>query len=218
VFFLYTKAYNRPLNLHRADEYVSLLEQYTGKQIAQKTVRLPLDDAKPRAANLVLINFNSEASSRRMPLAKAIALMNNLSAAFPKATFGFVGAPNEADFVDQIINGIVQKTNVENYAGKTDIIGLCRLMTTAAVMLTTDSGPAHLANSVGTPTVVLFGAGNENNTAPYNKQNSTVIRDRQLPCEPCLKNTCKLYGIPKCMELLNELQIIASLSLYLPHA
>jgi len=95
---------------------------------------------------------------------------------------------------------------------------LTGLMAASAVVLTTDSGPAHLANSVGAPTIVLFGAGNEYNTAPYNKQNLTVLRYGKLSCEPCVKNTCKLYGIPKCMQLIDELQIINTLSVYLPHA
>jgi ADP-heptose:LPS heptosyltransferase len=91
-------------------------------------------------------------------------------------------------------------------------------MSAATALLTTDSGPAHLANSVGTPTIVLFGAGNEHNTAPYNKQGLTVLRYGKLSCEPCVKNTCKLYGVPKCLELLDELQIINTLSVYLHHA
>ena len=71
-------------------------------------------------------------------------------------------------------------------------------------MITTDSGPAHVANALGTPTIVLFGAGNENNTAPYNKNNSTIIRFGQLPCEPCVNNVCKVYGTPECLLRLDD--------------
>ena len=85
------------------------------------------------------------------------------------------------------------------------------------MILSTDSGPAHLANAIGLPVVVLFGAGNEFNTAPFNKQKRMIIRYGQLNCEPCVKNTCKLYDVPKCMEMLDELQIISALHLYLPN-
>src|SRR5207253_1862329 len=107
---------------------------------------------------------------------------------------------------------------IENYAGKTNLVGLANLMAESKVVLTTDSGPAHLANSVGTPTIALFGAGDEHNTAPYNKGNLTVIRAGRLECEPCVTNTCLLYGMPKCMKLLDELQIINAVSLYLKDA
>lgn len=217
-FFLLTNSLKKPLNLHRVDEYVSLLEQFTSKIIAQKQVTLNAPVTAPKQNNRVLINFNSEASSRRMPLDKGRALLNKLTAAFPGITFGLIGSPKEADFVSQLISGSDNPERLENHAGQTNLPGLCSLMAQSAAMLTTDSGPAHLANSVGTPVIVLFGAGNEHNTAPYNKQNLTVLRYGKLTCEPCVRNTCKLYGVPRCMELLDELQIINALSKYTNHA
>ncbi|WP_419701207.1 glycosyltransferase family 9 protein [Mucilaginibacter sp. NFX135] len=211
-FFLLTSSLKKPANLHRVDEYVSLLEQFTGKTITDKQVKLNVPITSPKQNNRVLINFNSEASSRRMPLDKGQALLNQLTAVFPGVTFGLIGSPKEADFVRQLIAGSDNQERLENYAGKTDLPGLCSLMAQSAAILTTDSGPAHLANSVGTPVIVLFGAGNEHNTAPYNKQNLTVLRYGKLTCEPCVRNTCKLYGVPRCMELLDELQIINALN------
>jgi len=67
-----------------------------------------------------------------------------------------------------------------------------------------------VANALGVETVVLFGAGNENNTAPYNKSNRTIIRLGQLACEPCVSNTCKLYGVPQCLVRLDENIIVSA--------
>ncbi|MDN3547610.1 glycosyltransferase family 9 protein [Mucilaginibacter aquaedulcis] len=217
-FFLLSNSYKKPANLHRVDEYVSLLEQFTGKTIAHKQVTLKAERTTPKQPNRVLINFNSEASSRRMPLDKGRALLNKLTATFSNTTFCLIGSTKEAVFVSQFIIGSENSDRLENYAGKTDLPGLCSLMAQSAAVLTTDSGPAHLANSVGAPVIALFGAGNEHNTAPYNKQNLTILRYGKLTCEPCVRNTCKLYGVPKCMELLDELQIINALSLYINHA
>ena len=75
-------------------------------------------------------------------------------------------------------------------------------------MLSTDSGPAHLANALGTHTVVLFGAGNEKNTAPYNKEKRSILRLGQLSCEPCEKNVCVRFGTPQCLEQLSSVRII----------
>jgi lipopolysaccharide heptosyltransferase II len=216
--FLLTNSYKKPANVHRVDEYVSLLEQFAGKTLPREPVKLNAVTTNPKQTNQVLINFNSEASSRRMPLDKGRALLNKLTSTFTNTTFCLIGSPKEAVFVSQLIIGSENSDRLENYAGKTDLPGLCSLMAQSAAMLTTDSGPAHLANSVGTPVIALFGAGNEHNTAPYNKQNLTVLRYGKLACEPCVRNTCKLYGVPRCMELLDELQIINTLSLYLNHA
>jgi lipopolysaccharide heptosyltransferase II len=214
-FFLLTKAYKKPLNVHRVDEYISLLEQFTGKTISERHVKLAIDKPEQRDNNKVLVNFNSEASSRRMPIDKAKTIIDLLTNTFKTATFAFIGSPKEAAFVEQVIDKAENTDRIENLAGKTDLAGLINLVAASAAILTTDSGPAHLANSVGTPTIVLFGAGNEHNTAPYNKQYLTVIRYGKLSCEPCVKNTCKLYGIPKCMQMIDDLQIINALGQYL---
>jgi lipopolysaccharide heptosyltransferase II len=216
--FLLTNAFKKPANVHRVDEYISLLEQFTRKTISDKQVALHIDKPVQTNQNRILINFNSEAVSRRMPIDKGRSIINLLTKTFPDTTFTFIGSPKEAAFIDELMNGADDKSRLENFAGKTGLADLAALMAGSAAVLTTDSGPAHLANSVGTPTIVLFGAGNEYNTAPYNKQNLTVLRYGKLECEPCVRNTCELYGIPKCMELLDELQIITALSVYLPHA
>jgi lipopolysaccharide heptosyltransferase II len=217
-YFMLTHSFKKPMNVHRVDEYISLLEQFTGKPINGREVQLATNRSIEPIKNRVLINFNSEAESRRMPVTKAKAIIKLLTNTFTDITFSFIGSAKEAVFVDQLIESAENSARIENLAGKTNLGGLCNLMAASKALLTTDSGPGHLANSIGVPTVVLFGAGNELNTAPYNKSNLDILRYGQLSCEPCIKNTCKLYGVPRCMELLDELQIINALSVYLPNA
>ncbi|HVW97739.1 MAG TPA: lipopolysaccharide heptosyltransferase II [Mucilaginibacter sp.] len=217
--FLLTNFYPAPSNQHRVDEYISLLERFTGKPVADPRVALKVDIAdRQLSSGKVLINFNSEAQSRRMPVNKAISIVNTLTRAFVNTTFTLIGSPKEAAFAEQIVAGVDNKTQIENAAGKTNLQELAAEMACAGAILTTDSGPAHLANGLGTPAIVLFGAGNENNTSPYNKDNLVIQRAGKLPCEPCVKNTCPLYDTPKCMELLDEMQMIDALSVYLPYA
>jgi heptosyltransferase-2 len=216
-FFLLTRSFKKPNNLHRVDEYVSLLENFAGQPITPKKVELEAGKTKGRT-NTVVVNFNSEASSRRMPLDKGRSIVNGLTTTFKDVSFAFVGSPKEAVFIDELLAGLDNTDRLQNLAGKTDLKGLAELIAGSKAVLTTDSGPAHLANALGAPTIVLFGAGNENNTAPYNKQGLIVIRYGQLICEPCVRNTCKLYGVPKCMEMLDEIKIINALSLHLNYA
>ena len=107
------------------------------------------------------------------------------------------------------MNRLSTQDNIESVAGKTSLAGLAEQLASARVVLTTDSGPAHLSNALGTQTVVLFGAGNEANTAPYNKENVQVIRLGQLACEPCTKNVCVRFGTPKCLTLLDTAKILS---------
>lgn len=220
--FLLTYAYKPPQGIHRVDEYMCLLERFTGKTIMDKKVEIAIYLEGEPAPNLVIVNFNSEATSRRMPEEKAKKLLSALSETFPGVQFGLIGSPNEKPYIDSLMPANNKRPDGHphfiNYAGKTSLPQLAGHMASATAILTTDSGPAHLANAIGRPTIVLFGAGNEHNTAPYNKPGLTVLRYGKLSCEPCVKNTCELYGIPKCMELLDELEIISALGVYLPHA
>jgi len=215
-FFLLTKVCRRPKNAHRVDEYLSILEQFTGKTINQKEVKLQPQPQKK--ADLILLNFNSEAESRRMPLDKGKELLQLLTETFIDHQFGLIGGSKDSVYVEELLQGAANLDRISNYCGKTTLATLANLMAGAKVLLSTDSGPAHLANSVGLPVVALFGAGNEHNTAPYNTDNVTIIRAGQLACEPCVRNVCKLYGIPKCMQLLDDARIINALSVYLNHA
>jgi lipopolysaccharide heptosyltransferase II len=216
-FFLLTNSYKKPVNLHRVDEYVSLLEQFTNKKITDRIVKIKVKE-KVQPADLIIINFNSEAISRRMPVDSGKHLINTLTQTFKTTKFALVGSPKEKEYIDELLVGKENADRLENFAGKTSLDGLCQLMASAKAVLTTDSGPAHLANSLGVPAVVLFGAGNELNTAPYNKQHLNIIRAGKLDCEPCVRNTCKLYGIPKCMQLIDEMEIINALDIYLKYA
>ncbi len=56
---------------------------------------------------------------------------------------------------------------VLNLTGKTTITQLMALLTQATVLISPDSGPVHMANSVGTPVIGLYAATNPDRTAPY---------------------------------------------------
>jgi heptosyltransferase II len=202
-----TNTYTKQKGLHRVEEYVDLLKQFTKKEMAVPPVQLKIDTAVK--GNAVVININSEASSRRLPKDKAISIITAVRNAIPNEII-LVGSNKEADFVNEVFNALPDTNNITNKAGKTNLPQLLQLFAGSAAVLTTDSGPAHVANALGVHTIVLFGAGNENNTAPYNKDNRTIIRLGQLACEPCVSNTCKIYGVPQCLVRLDENLVTAA--------
>ncbi len=202
---LLTNAYNKSKKGHRAEEYIELLEAYTGKKRAAISVRL--QHTFPKQDHIV-ININSEASSRRLTTAKAIEIIEAAGAVFHNKII-LIGSPKEKYFVEGVLSEVEGKQNIESIAGNTSLQQLCEFLATAKLMLTTDSGPAHLANALGTQTVVMFGAGNENNTAPYAKELVQTIRLGKLSCEPCLKNVCVQFSTPQCLELLETERIIS---------
>ena len=204
--FLLTDAYNKKKGSHRVEEYVQLLELYSGKERQDTFVHLQHAFSKK---DHIVININSEASSRRLTLAKAVEIITAVQTQAKEIIL--VGSNNEKLFVSEVINHLENKNGIESVAGQTSLKQLCEVLASAKLMLSTDSGPAHLANALGTQTVVLFGAGNENNTAPYNKEAVETIRLGKLSCEPCTKNICIQFGTPQCLELLETGKILSAM-------
>lgn len=203
-----THSYTKKKNLHRVEEYVDLLGQYVKKEIEAPPVQLKMPAVEKTDA--VIININSEAGSRRLPKEKAISIITGVRNLI-KNEIILVGSNKEAVFVDDVYNALPHKNNISNQAGKTSLPELLQLFSSCRAVLTTDSGPAHVSNALGVHTVVLFGAGDEKNTAPFNRNNRTVIRLGQLDCEPCVSNTCKVYGVPQCLMRLDEKLIGAAM-------
>jgi len=205
---LLTQSFIKNKILHRVEQYLNLLYQFTGQVPASPEVLL--QENKFSSTGTIIVNFNSEASSRQLPLSKAVSLLKELRSSTDKKIV-LAGGPSDRKFVDAIFSSCSLTAGISNLAGKTTLPELIHLMQEASAVLSTDSGPAHLANALLVPTVVLFGAGNERHTAPYNKSLCSVIRLGQLPCEPCVNNVCKLYGSPRCLELLDETMIVQKL-------
>jgi heptosyltransferase-2 len=208
-----THSYTKPAGLHRVEEYTALLERFSGKKAEGINVSLKHHFEKK---DHVVVNINSEASSRRLTEDKAVEVLTQLRNSISQKII-MIGAPKEKDFVDKVIARLPVNEGIESVAGKTTLRELASILASARLMFTTDSGPAHLSNALGTDTIVLFGAGNEKNTAPYNQRLRTVIRLGQLSCEPCTKNVCIRYGLPQCLERLDTPMMIATVKQHLGH-
>jgi heptosyltransferase-1 len=86
------------------------------------------------------------------------------------------------------------KTVAVNLGGRTTLRELASLYRNAALVITTDSGPMHIAAAVGTPVVALFGPTDPARTGPYGRGHR-IIRSG-LSCSPCFRKHCTP---PRCM-------------------
>jgi heptosyltransferase-1 len=75
----------------------------------------------------------------------------------------------------------------------------------AKAVLSTDSGPAHIAGALRRPTLVLFGATDWRKTKPSGSH--VLVRTHALFCSPCLKRTCWRDAPVECMSLLTPEKI-----------
>jgi lipopolysaccharide heptosyltransferase II len=69
--------------------------------------------------------------------------------------------------------------------GKTTLYDIAAILKKCRLLITADSGLLHIAYALGTPTVSLFGASNENKWAPKGRRHYVI--NKHLPCSPCSK-------------------------------
>jgi len=101
------------------------------------------------------------------------------------------------------------ETKALNLENRTTLKELAHLYHRAAVVVTPDSGPMHIAAAVGTPVVALFGASEPARTGPYGR-NNIVIRS-QLPCSPCFQKTCETR---RCMKEISVDMVLEAVRKY----
>ena len=78
---------------------------------------------------------------------------------------------------------------VINLEGQTTLKDLAELYRRAALLVTTDSGPMHLAAALGTPVVALFGPTDPSRTGPYGAGH--IVIQASLDCVPCFRKSCR---------------------------
>jgi 3-deoxy-D-manno-octulosonic-acid transferase/heptosyltransferase-1 len=112
----------------------------------------------------------------------------------------FTGAGPDGPALDEI--GRFMTRRHRRLDGRTNLNQLAALYRRAQVVVTTDSGPMHLAAAVGTPVVALFGPTAPWRTGPYGP-NHVVLR-ADVSCSPCFKKHCSTtqYEERACMKRL----------------
>ena len=118
----------------------------------------------------------------------------------------FTGAPADRPVVAEI-QADMQNPSL-NLAGRSSLKTLAALYETADLVISTDTGPMHIAAAVNTPVVALFGPTAPWRTGPYGDCHQ-VLRTG-VACSPCFKKNCPLETgeQKKCMNEISADQVV----------
>lgn len=100
-------------------------------------------------------------------------------------TVALAGTQDERDLCNRIAEGC---DGVRNLAGETSLGAFLSLLSRASMVLANDSGSPHLAASMGTAVVVLFGSTSPDWTAPLGR--SVDVVRHPVHCAPCFQKNC----------------------------
>ena len=80
----------------------------------------------------------------------------------------------------------------------------------AKVFVGNDSGIAHIAAAVGTPSVVVFGSSNRNHWRPWTDAPNEIVF-KEFACQPCPGYRCEVFGKPRCILEVEQSAVFTAL-------
>lgn len=164
-----------------ADERIAL----SIPESARTQVRILLHAAGlPAARPWIAIHPGSSAPSRRYPPEQFAAAADRLAAATGYGIL-FTGAAGEQPLID-MIRGLM-RTPAHSLAGRLTLPELAALIDRTPLLITNNTGPAHIAAATGTPVVVLYALTNPQH-APWKAASRVLSHD--VPCRYCYKSVC----------------------------
>jgi lipopolysaccharide heptosyltransferase II len=117
------------------------------------------------------------------------------------------GSESEEPLARALEDASISK-HVISFCGKTTLRSLAAMIQESAAILSNDSGPIHIAASVGTPIIGIFGPTDSKITGPVTHAAHEMIQGR-FGCElPCYFDRCD-HRV--CMQKISPQQIIAAL-------
>ncbi|MBP5996761.1 MAG: glycosyltransferase family 9 protein [Azonexus sp.] len=173
------------------------------------------------AAPYAVLHLGASSPHKLWPAAHWRALAEALDSAGVRVVWS--AGPRELD----LVHAVDPDGRFVSMAGKLDLAGLWHLLAGAAVLVSPDTGVAHLARLTGTPAVVLFGPGSPIISGPgrfWHDSPFAVVWIEDMPCRDqdllferplpwvrhCWRSVAEC-GNPRCIQQIDENQVMQAI-------
>jgi len=156
---------------------------------------LPKIGIEQRRGPLVVLNAGATNSRAKCwPAERFAALADRLIQTFD-AQVVLIGAASERESSEGVVERMqhrpTDRGGAINLAGETTMTELIGLLNACDLLVSNDTGPAHIAAALGRPTITLFGPTNEFETSPAGKR-TELIRAEGIECARCMHRDCPI--------------------------
>ena len=117
-----------------------------------------------------------------------------------------IAARHEAQIVDELVN----EASAPILTLDLSLPEVSALASRSQIFVGNDSGIAHIAAAVGTPSVVIFGSSNIAHWRPWHRAAAEVVFE-ELPCQPCHGYFCEKFPQPECILRVPVAKVIAAI-------
>jgi lipopolysaccharide heptosyltransferase II len=157
------------------------------------TARLAVPDAaRIRAASLltgfadsariVVVHAGGGREIKQWNLDRFGDVANRLAASH-RAAVVLSGSAEDRPLVDTVKAGLNRGVTCLDLVGRVDLVTLAAVLERAALLITGDTGPMHLAAALDVPVIAIFGPSDPGRWGPFSER-ARVVRV-SLPCSPC---------------------------------
>lgn len=160
---------------------------------------------------LIGIQAGARDATRRWPVERFAAVGRELHARHG-GTLALLGDAGERDLVGSLaesLRGRMPRRAVLDLAGRTGLPALGAVIARMALLVTNDTGPAHIAYAQGTPSVTIFGGASPEAYSPP-RDGPHCIAISLVPCRPRNGSTCPscAYGLI-CLDRISVGEVVA---------
>ncbi|HEU4594279.1 MAG TPA: lipopolysaccharide heptosyltransferase II [Pyrinomonadaceae bacterium] len=176
-------------------------------RVADERRREARESLRARGVGLIrplvaLCPGSTNSRAKRWPAERFAALADRLMTD-AGADVLLVGSPEESEVSETVAARMSRKPFV--LTGETSLAETVALLSVADLLVTNDTGPAHVAAAVGCPVVVIFGPTNPLTTRPFSLS-AEVVREPPA-CAPCMLRECPIDH--RCMTAINADEVFA---------
>jgi heptosyltransferase-2 len=112
-----------------------------------------------------------------------------------------IGSPDEFEVSREVKERMQHQPFV--LTGRTDLQQAVAVLSLADVLITNDTGPAHISSALNRPTLVIFGPTDPRTTRPFSPH-AEIIR-RPPECAPCMLRDCPIDH--RCMTAISPEEV-----------
>ncbi|MGH7595258.1 MAG: glycosyltransferase family 9 protein [bacterium] len=198
---------------HAADNFLRLAMKDRSADIsgwAQPQITSPHSTGGEKNSALrpyVVMNVNASplALERRWPQERFVQLAQWLLQSY-EVDLALIGSSAEREYTDMVAAAIGNPYTVRNLAGTLTLVELAALIENAALFISNDSGPLHLAAALQKPVAGFFGPETPERFGP--RCDDRLIFYLDLPCSPCMSvDNAKTVNCTNHLRCMGDLQV-----------
>jgi ADP-heptose:LPS heptosyltransferase len=210
-FFVGAKMCNKPAGLpsggikHKSEEHLDRIRGlgikaeygpfpvWIGKAEEERARILLRDKGISDTDNIICVSPGAKSHIKRWSEGGFAKACDLLAAAY-KMKVVLVGDSQDREICQRIIN--MMRSYAVSAAGSTNLRELAWMIRRSALLITNDSAPLHIACSLGTPVVAIFGPTDPRRYGP--REGAGIALSKKLHCSPCEAAQCR-YNL-ECMK------------------